>query len=1205
MALIHAALIASALLGLYHQVQAEYIPPGPLYRCPKEKLLLHPCSCDVESDQGLWISCNNTNIASMSLALNNLATFELPIETLTIKTRLFGSLLYKLKLRVLRIEETPLEIIDEFSFLGVNNTLNELHIVNSSLLELPLAAFKILGNITVLNIDGHNISDLPKEAFFESEMSGKLLKLHIVNGHLNTPPIEALQPLRKLKTLDLHGNRIKELKRNQFKGLRDVEILDLSFNMIPKIDSSHLADLTKMSWLNVSHNSLKELTRGAFARNTVLRVLNMSFNQIKKLDSNSFRGMRFLRRLFLSDNLIGDVGRGTFGSLQRIGTIDLARNLIKKVDYQMFFQLNFIELLDLSENQITEVQKLAFKDLYLSTINMAKNQISTIESGAFENCANVTKLDLSENQLRDIPKRAFDETTYATELQLAHNFFTSMEQIPLHNMTGLKILNVSHNQIETVPKKTFPKLYELHTIDLSYNNLSDIFNSVFTTLFSLRTLDLSHNSLEAIKPSTFGPLPTLLRLDMSFNRLETIAKSALTRLASTRELIVSHNKLSALFILPISTSHLDLSHNEFETIPPKLWPSMNSLLSLDLSFNRLGDSLEHGSFTNLLTLQKLNLSYNGLTRPPWTSISELTALQYLYVQGNNLTTLRRNAFGKVPVMFELDLSNNAINNVSTRAFEGLLQLIHLKMNNNNISVIPNGAFQGLVSLTDLDLSQNRLVKLDNKTNGIFDDCLSLERLNLSHNRITFITRKMFPSNPYIPYKLKQIDLSYNFIPVITYDLTFGTSKLEKLNMSHNAIADVRKGVIGNLTSAKLLDLSYNKLHDLTSDPDFFRLPPNISSLLLAGEPTVQCTRDQMRVEVPLLPNTKSVYIQGLRDYPDPACRPHTDATGKMAVLELDLNDVYRCAVTRVVNKQTGKKIYYQTLVVERMENDTRDTLNVKCSISKDHVIARRQVFPPGFVEPTDLETTTSLIGMAPQPNITVGVRQSGRLVTGELNVSPGTPLQMEISLDSESTPIYGLLVTHMQVSDTKAQEETIIYNGCSADPYLFENFNTVDGDNLVAKFRAFKFPESTYVQFKGTVNVCLDKCKGVECSDGSIGYGRRKRAISALPADPNKIFEVTITSFIKVNYDDDSENLEELVKKQTKMYNNKKLIVGDQRTDDVRLYADENGEPRLVSELKEDQKYTAIRADSASSSLYVCTPVLVMFALIKHLILAM
>lgn len=53
---------------------------------------------------------------------------------------------------------------------------------------------------------------------------------------------------------------------------------------------------------------------------------------------------------------------------------------------------------------------------------------------------------------------------------------------------------------------------------------------------------------------------------------------------------------------------------------------------------------------------------------------------------------------------------------------------------------------------------------------------------------------------------------------------------------------------------------------------------------------------------------------------------------------------------------------------------------------------------------------------------------------------------------------------------------------CSVDPYLFEHFNTVDGDFLSAKFRAFKFPESTYVQFRGTVSVCLDKCKGVSGS---------------------------------------------------------------------------------------------------------------------------
>lgn len=199
-------------------------------------------------------------------------------------------------------------------------------------------------------------------------------------------------------------------------------------------------------------------------------------------------------------------------------------------------------------------------------------------------------------------------------------------------MTGIKVLNVSHNLITTIPKKTFPKLYELHTIDISHNHLTDIFNSIFQTLFSLRSLNMSYNDLETIKPSLFGSIPTLLELDLSYNKLETVARSALTRLASTRTISLRGNKLKILFQLPISVSHLDLSHNNFEELPPKMWPSMNSLLSLDLSHNNLGDSLGEGSFTGLLTLQKLNLNYNGLRNPPWVAISELTSLQYLYLE---------------------------------------------------------------------------------------------------------------------------------------------------------------------------------------------------------------------------------------------------------------------------------------------------------------------------------------------------------------------------------------------------------------------------------------------------------------------------------------------------------------------------------------------------------------------------------------------
>ncbi|KAJ4443851.1 hypothetical protein ANN_05638 [Periplaneta americana] len=510
-----------------------------------------------------------------------------------------------------------------------------------------------------------------------------------------------------------------------------------------------------------------------------------------------------------------------------------------------------LQLIDVSENQVTEVQKLSFKDLYLVRINLSHNAIERIESGAFENCANITLLDLSHNNISSIPRTAFDSTTYALELTLTHNLLTDLSQVPLHNMTGLKILNVSHNLIEKVPRNTFPKLYELHTVDLSHNRIRDIWNSVFQSLFSLRFLNLSHNALAAVKGSTFGALHTLLELDLSHNVLGDVNRAALARCASLRSLTLRNNSLSRVFQLPISLSHLDLSHNSIASIPPlETWPTMNSLLSLDLSHNALGDSLERGAFANLLTLQRLNLEANNMTTVPWESLAELSTLQFLNMQHNGLSKLERGAFGRLPVVFDLNLAHNRISNVTTRAFEGLLQLLTLNLTANNLTSIPNGAFQGLVSLRTLDLSHNRLEKLDNKTHGLLDDCLSLERVNLSHNKISFVTRHTFPSSPWVPYRLREVDLSYNVMPVLTYDITIGTQRVEVLNVSHNLLNEIRNNVLGNLTAVRVLDLSHNELTQLPAS--VFRPPRNLSALflqhnLLGALPLEQLAKARLRV----------------------------------------------------------------------------------------------------------------------------------------------------------------------------------------------------------------------------------------------------------------------------------------------------------------------------------------------------------------------
>lgn len=826
--------IVFVLLSLLQIAVAEYIPPGPKYSCPEKTKFLYPCVCTHGTDDGIFIDCENSNLASLSVAFINLASLKVPVEELHMKRckikNLFGTILHKLSVKRLYLLDTPVASISDHVFYGINDTLLELHLTRSELTAFPADALKILSLLKVLNIDGHRIENLPKGVLTGMSFDGTLEKFHFVNGLLTDIGMDVFMSFKKIKTLDIHGNQIVTLKKGQFKGLREAEILDLSYNNLTKLDASHVSDLTKMTWINVSHNALTEITRGTFARNAVLRVVNMAHNSIKKIDANTFRGMRFLRRLFLNDNMISDVGRGTFGSVTRIGTIDLARNRIKKIDYQMFFQLNYVEVLNLAENEIIEIQKDAFKDLYLTHINISYNRLETIEPKSFINCANMTVLDLSHNLIKSIPRTAFDETTYASEWLLTHNLLTNMSQIPLANMTGLRVLNVSFNNIVEIPKNTFPKLYELHTIDASNNNISFIYNAVFQNLFSLRILNLSHNAMEKIGPSTFGTLPTLLELDMSHNSLKDITRGALAKTSGLRFLMMTHNKLERIFQIPISLNHLNLAHNEISEIPDKTWPTMNALLTLDLSYNKLQNNLERGSFSGLLTLQRLNLEANEISKLPRDSLGDLGTLQYLHLKDNNITNLPKAALGNLPILFELQLMNNGLSSVSGRAFDGLLQLLTLNMSDNLLSSIHNDAFIGLVSLRKLDLSHNMLSSLDNKTNGILDHCLSLEEINLSHNRFSFLTKKTFPSDPYIPYRLRRIDLSYNAMSIITHDLKFGTKTVTDLNLSHNNIKDIRRGVLGNLTSLHSLDMSHNELVKLESD--VFNMAENFTDLVL-------------------------------------------------------------------------------------------------------------------------------------------------------------------------------------------------------------------------------------------------------------------------------------------------------------------------------------------------------------------------------------
>jgi len=305
---------------------------------------------------------------------------------------------------------------------------------------------------------------------------------------------------------------------------------------------------------------------------------------------------------------------------------------------------------------------------------------------------------------------------------------------------------------------------------------------------------------------------------------------------------------------------------------------------------------------------------------------------------------------------------------------------------------------------------------------------------------------------------------------------------------------------------------------------------------------VHCSETSLRVDVVKHEDVTGIYLQHLKDYPDPLCKP--EVVGNRATFTLSLENIYQCMVTRVMDRTTGRKVFYHRVVMEYGDQAPKDAFLVKCDsgitplnktaaydveVEEVSIVKRQAEFPEYFREDYDVEITGEVEGRAPVPILSVGVRQAGTLIDNELNVRPGTPLNMEVYLDSESSSVYGLMVTGMEVTDTKTQNEPILVNGCSVDPYLFENFETQDGDFLKAKFRAFKFPSEPFVLFRGTVNVCLDSCAGVQCSNGQRGFGRRRREVSSA-GDPNKVYEISMSTVIKMECDDCTvgEHLEEV-----------------------------------------------------------------------------
>lgn len=146
-----------------------------------------------------------------------------------------------------------------------------------------------------------------------------------------------------------------------------------------------------------------------------------------------------------------------------------------------------------------------------------------------------------------------------------------------------------------------------------------------------------------------------------------------------------------MFFYLVNLRYLILNNNQIRSIHSDVFNNINSLITLDLSLNKLTDfDLMFLSSSNFTKLRNLKLSHNKLTSIQSSQFICLSSLSSLDLSGNQIDTLSDCAFhGLQYTMRQLYLNYNQITQVNSCSFSlefnnlRFVQLAHNPLNCTN------------------------------------------------------------------------------------------------------------------------------------------------------------------------------------------------------------------------------------------------------------------------------------------------------------------------------------------------------------------------------------------------------------------------------------------------------------------------------------------------------------------------------------------